>query len=56
MPSSGVRVGLRWSHVSPVEENGKVIAAKMIVYAAEEEEYFTFICPAAYTELSASRK
>jgi hypothetical protein len=32
------------------------MGGKLIVYAAEEEEYFTFISPANCTELSASRK
>jgi hypothetical protein len=59
MESSGVRVGFRWSHVRPIEENGKVIVPKMIVYgvnAGEEEEYFSFISPTTCTELSAWRK
>ena len=47
MASSGVRVGfwdyLRWSHLKPIEKNGEIIAAKMIVYGGEDEEYFTFI-------------
>jgi hypothetical protein len=30
---------LRWSHISPIERDGKIIAAKMIVYAGESEEY-----------------
>jgi hypothetical protein len=32
------------------------MGGKLIVYAAEEEEYFTFISPANCTELSDSRK
>jgi hypothetical protein len=59
MDSSGARVGFRWPHVRPAEENGKVIVPKMIVYAdkaGEEREYFTFISPTTCTELSASRK
>ena len=32
------------------------MGGKLIVYAAEEEEYFTFVSPANCTELSASRK
>jgi hypothetical protein len=60
MASSGFRVGawdyLRWSHIRPVEKNGQVIAAKMIVYAAEDEEYFTFISPIAWRELSRWRQ
>lgn len=59
MASSGIRAGawdyLRWSHIRPIEKNGEVIAAKMIVYATEDEEYFTFISPSAWAELSAWR-
>lgn len=44
MASSGIRVGawdyLRWRHIRPIEKN-EVIAAKMIVYAGEDDEYFT---------------
>jgi hypothetical protein len=53
--SSGIRVGawdyLRWKHITPLEKNGELVAGKIIVYAAEEEEYFTFITPEAYHEL-----
>ena len=60
MASSGVRVGfwdyLHWSHLKPIEKNGEIIAAKMIVYGGEDEEYFTFISPSAWSELSAWRK
>ena len=56
MASSGIRVGawdyLRWSQIRPIEKNGEVIAAKMIVYAGEDDEYFTFISPSAWAELS----
>jgi integrase len=52
MASSGIRIGawdyLRWSHIRPIERNGEIIAAKIIVYAEEDEEYFTFISPEAY--------
>jgi integrase len=55
MTSSGIRVGawdyLRWKHVKPIEKNGNTIAAKLIVYPGENEEYFTFITPEAYFEL-----
>ena len=56
MASSGVRVGfwdyLRWSHIKPIEKDGEVIAAKMIVYAGEDDEYFTFISPKAPAYIS----
>jgi hypothetical protein len=30
-------------HILPIERCGQIIAAKMIVYAGEDEEYYTFI-------------
>jgi integrase len=55
MASSGIRVGawdyLKWKHVIPIQKNGQVIAAKLLVYAGETDEYFTFISPEAYHEL-----
>lgn len=58
MCSSGIRVGawefLRWKHVIPIFDDkipGKVIAAKLIVYAGEPEEYETFCTPEAYHSL-----
>jgi hypothetical protein len=56
MASSGMRLEawnyLRWSHIKPIERDGKVIAAKLTVYAGDPEEYFTFITPEAYHALS----
>src|SRR5215211_7874329 len=55
MASSGIRIGawdyLHWSHIRPIEKNGEIIAAKIIVYAGEDEEYFTFISPEAFRAL-----
>jgi hypothetical protein len=55
MASSGIRLGawdyLQWGHIQPVERNGEVVAAKIIVYAGEDEEYFTFISPEAWQSL-----
>jgi integrase len=55
MASSGIRVGawdyLRRGHIRPIKRGGEVIAAKMIVYAGEDEEYFTFISPEAWQAL-----
>jgi integrase len=60
MASSGIRVGawdyLRWSHIRPIEKNGEVIAAKIIVYAGEDDEYFSFASPSAWSELLAWRQ
>ena len=56
MASSGIRVGawnhLKWNHISPiVSGDGKLVAAKINVYAGEDDEYITFITPEAYLSL-----
>jgi hypothetical protein len=56
MASGGFRLGawqyLGWKHVIPItNEKGEVIAAKVIIYADEPEEYYTFITPEAYNAL-----
>jgi integrase len=55
MSSSGIILGawdyLRWKDIHPAKRNGKIIAAKIILYAEDEEEYFSFITPEAYHEL-----
>jgi hypothetical protein len=55
MASSAIRVGawdhLKWNHVSPMFNHGKLLAAKIIVYAGEDDEYITFITPEAYLSL-----
>ena len=47
MASSGVRLGawdyLHWGDIRPIEKDGKIVAAKIIVYAGEDEEYLSFI-------------
>jgi hypothetical protein len=53
MASSGSRIGawdyLKWKHIIPIKnEKGQIIAAKIIVYAGEVEEYYSFITPEAY--------
>jgi hypothetical protein len=61
MASSGIRIGawdyLRWEHVIPIKDektgSGEIVAAKLIVYASEPEEYFSFITPEAYHALKA---
>ncbi len=55
--SSGIRLGawnyLKWGHIRPIENDGKeVAAATIIVYAQEDEEYFTFISKEAYHALA----
>jgi site-specific recombinase XerC len=55
MASSGIRIGawdyLHWSHIRPIEKDGEIVAAKIIVYAEEDEEYFTFISTEAFRAL-----
>jgi hypothetical protein len=57
MVSSGIRIGawdyLQWKHISPISNNttGEIIAAKILVYPGDREEYYTFITPEAYNEL-----
>ena len=55
MSSSGIRLGawdyLRWKDIHPIERNGEIVAAKIIIYAEDEDEYFSFITPEAYHEL-----
>jgi integrase len=56
MTSSGIRLGawdyLRWGNISPITKDGKVVAAKIIVYCGEEDEYFSFITPEAWFSLN----
>ena len=56
MASSGIRLGawsyLKCGHVSPIEKDGNIVAAKITVYAEEEDEYFSFISLEAWNELS----
>src|SRR5215213_5186197 len=55
MCSSGIRLGawdyLRWQDVSPILKDGKVIAAKLRVYAGEEEQYYAYCTTEAYNSL-----
>ena len=56
MVSSGIRIGawdyLQWKHVTPIlDEKGQTIAAKLLVYAGDPEEYYSFITPEAYDSL-----
>ena len=40
---------MKWKHITPLKnENGTIIAAKLVVYPNEPEEYFTFMTPEAY--------
>ena len=55
MMSSGIRIAawhyLKWKHIIPIERDGSVIAAKIIVYAGEPEQYYSFITGEAYNAL-----
>jgi integrase len=56
MVSSGIRIGaweyLQWKHVSPMTNaKGEIIAAKLLIYAGDAEEYYGFITPESYNSL-----
>jgi hypothetical protein len=56
MASSGIRLGawdyLRWKHVTSITNGfGEVIAAKLIIYSGDREEYYTFVTAEAYNSL-----
>lgn len=55
--SSGIRLDawdyLKWKDVEPIERSGEIIAAKLVIYRGEEEEYYSYLTPEAYTELKA---
>ena len=47
MCSSGIRLGawdyLKWKHIIPIKnDKDEIVAAKIKVYADDEEEYFLF--------------
>ena len=42
---------LKWRHIIPITREGHVIAAKIIVYADDDEEYFSFTSREAYDSL-----
>ena len=55
--SSGIRIGafetLKWKHITPIYDKDKneVIAAKILVYPGDREQYYSFLTPEAYTSL-----
>jgi hypothetical protein len=55
MVSSGMRLGawdyLKLKDVRPIVRDNKIIAAKIIIYSDEEDEYFSFITPEAFHSL-----
>ncbi len=50
--SSGIRIGawdyLQWKHIVSISINNTIVAVKLIVYAGDIEQYFSFITPEAY--------
>jgi hypothetical protein len=54
MASSGTRIGawdyLKWKNIIPMTDakTGELVAAKLVVYAGEPDEYYCFITPEAY--------
>jgi hypothetical protein len=55
MISSRIRVGawdyLKWGNLIPVEKDGQIVAAKVIVYTGEDDCYLSFTTPSAYNEV-----
>jgi hypothetical protein len=57
MASSAIRLGawdyLKWKNVTPINDNktAELMAAKLVVYAGEPDEYYSFITPEAYNSL-----
>lgn len=55
MASSGIRLGawdyLKWGHIRPITQESEIVAAKIIVYAGEDEQYYSFISREAYIAL-----
>jgi integrase len=56
MVSSGIRLGawdyLHWGNIQPLYRNDELFAAKVLVYAGEDEQYNTYISPEAYRALT----
>ena len=56
MTSSGIRLSawdyLKWKHIIPVSRDDQVVAAKILVYADDDDEYFSFISREAYDALN----
>ena len=56
MISSGIRVGawdyLCWGNIRPIEVDGQIVAAKILVYADSEDSYISYISPSAFRELA----
>lgn len=52
--SSGIRIGvfedLKWKHITPLynSESSEIIAAKILAYPGDREQYYSFLTPEAY--------
>ena len=55
MSSSGIRLSawdyLKWKHIVLLSRNGQIVAAKILVYAEDDDEYFSFISQEAFEAL-----
>ena len=55
MASSGIRLGawdyLKWGHIKPIIRNEQTVAARVTVYAGENEQYYSYITPEALNAL-----
>jgi hypothetical protein len=54
--SSGIRLGawdfLKWKHIIPLHGNDRtIVAAKIVVYAGEDDQYYSFITSEAFLAL-----
>jgi len=54
--SSGIRIGafetLKWKHITPLyRDKNEVVAAKILVYPSDREQYYSFLTPEAYTSV-----
>ncbi|WP_196817220.1 hypothetical protein [Candidatus Nitrosocosmicus oleophilus] len=55
--SSGIRIGafddLKWKHIIPIhnKETNEIVAAKILIYPGDIEQYYSFITPEAYIVL-----
>jgi hypothetical protein len=55
MTSSGIRLSawnyLKWNHIAPVLRDDQIVAARIQVYADDDDEYFSFITREAFNAL-----
>jgi len=56
MVSSAIRIGafdaMKWQHISPIiDDKGQIIAAKLLVYPGDSEQYYTLMTAEAYGTL-----